>query len=188
MTPDLELTDGAVLLRAPTEHDVDEIYAAIRESLDELVPWMAWAHPDIERIDTAEWVRSTQWAWANDTEFSFAIVDPATGAFLGTCGLNAVDKLNRWANLGYWVRTGCTRRGVATRAASLVAGFGFRDLGLDRIEIMVATPNEPSQRVAAKVGTTREGVLRRRLRVGDTSYDAVVFSLIRDEQDATRRT
>jgi ribosomal-protein-serine acetyltransferase len=84
------------------------------------------------------------------------------------------------------VRTGCTRRGIATRAAELLARFGFGSLGLDRIEIMVATPNEPSQRVAAKLGTTREGVLRRRLRVGETSYDAVVFSLIRDDPDAAR--
>lgn len=187
MTPARELTDGTVLLRPPTEHDVDEIFTAVRESLSELLPWMAWSHPDYERIETVEWVRSTRQAWANDTEYSFAIVDPATGAFLGTCGLNAVDRLNRWANLGYWVRTGCTRRGIATRAATLLAGFGFRDLGLDRIEIMVATPNEPSQRVAAKVGTTREGVLRRRLRVGETSYDAVVFSLIRDDEPDVRR-
>jgi len=181
-----ELTDGTVLLRAPTGHDVDEIFTAVRESVPELLPWMAWSHSDYERIETAEWVRSTQQAWANDTEYSFVITDRVTGAFLGTCGLNAVDRLNRWANLGYWVRTGCTRRRIATRAATLLAGCGFRDLRLDRIEIMVATPNEPSQRVAAKIGTTREGVLRRRLRVGETSYDAVVFSLIRDEQDVTR--
>jgi RimJ/RimL family protein N-acetyltransferase len=31
------------------------------------------------------------------------------------------------------------------------------------------------------VGAVREGVLRRRLHVGDVSHDAVVFSLIRDE-------
>jgi RimJ/RimL family protein N-acetyltransferase len=186
MAPARELTDGVVLLRPPTDGDVDEIFAAVSESLPELLPWMAWTHPGYERIETAEWVRSTQQAWANDTEYSFAIVDPATGSFLGTCGLNAVDRLNRWANLGYWVRTGWTGRGVATRAARLLAAFGFDDLELDRIEIMVATPNEPSQRVALKVGTTREGVLRRRLRVGEASYDAVVFSLIRDEQDITR--
>ena len=177
-----DLTDGTVLLRPPTDGDVEAIFGAVRESLAELVPWMAWSHPDYERIETAEWVRSTRQAWANDTEYSFAIVDAANGTILGTCGLNAVDRVNRWANLGYWVRTGCTRRGIATRAATLVAEFGFRDLGLDRIEIMVATPNEPSQRVAAKLGTTREGVLRRRLRIGATSYDAVVFSLVRDDE------
>jgi ribosomal-protein-serine acetyltransferase len=176
-----ELADGAVVLRPPTERDIDEIFAAVRESLAEVVPWMAWCHPDYARVETAEWVRATEQAWANDSEYPFAIFDRASGLLLGTCGLNAIDRLNRWANLGYWVRTSATRNGVATRATTLVAGFAFRELGLDRVEILAATGNEPSQRVAENVGATREGVLRRRLRVGDVSHDAVVFSLIRDE-------
>ena len=176
-----ELDDGVVLLRPPTEGDIDEIFAAVRESLAEVGPWTAWCHPDYQRVETAEWVRSTEQAWANETEYPFAIFDCASGRLLGTCGLNAVDRLNRWANLGYWVRTTATRRGVATRAAELVAAFAFRELALDRVEILAATGNEPSQRVAVNVGAVREGVLRRRLRVGENSHDAVVFSLIRDE-------
>ncbi len=176
-----ELDDGVVVLRPPTEGDIDEIFTAVRESINEVVPWMAWCHPDYQRVETAEWVRSTEQAWANDTEYAFAIFDRASGAVLGTCGLNAVDRLNRWANLGYWVRTTATGRGVATRAATLIAAFGFRELGLDRGEILAATGNEPSRRVAGNVGAVREGVLRRRLRVGEASHDAVVFSLIRDE-------
>jgi RimJ/RimL family protein N-acetyltransferase len=175
-----ELGDGTVVLRPPGEGDVDDIFAAVRESLAELVPWMVWAHPGYLRIETAEWVRATSQAWANDTEYSFAIFDRESGALLGTCGLNAIDRVNRWANLGYWVRTAATRRGIATRSATLVAAFGLGELGLERIEILAATGNEPSQRVAANIGTTREGVLRRRLRVGEASYDAVVFSLVRD--------
>lgn len=182
-----ELGDGVVALRPPADSDVADIYAAVRESLPELLPWMAWSHPDYRRIEAAEWIRSTGQSWANDTEYSFVIHDPADGSFLGTCGLNGLDRLNRWANLGYWVRTGATRRGIATRAATLIADFGFRQLGLDRIEILAATENEPSQRVATKVGAVREGVLRRRLRVGASSYDAAVFSLIRDDWVDHRR-
>jgi ribosomal-protein-serine acetyltransferase len=177
------LDDGVVMLRPPTEGDVDAIFTAVRESIPEVVPWMAWCHPDYERIETAEWVRSTEQAWANDTEYPFVICDGANGAVLGTCGLNAIDRLNRWANLGYWVRTTATGRRIATRAATLVAAFGFRELGLDRIEVLAATGNAPSQGVAVNVGAVREGVLRRRLRVGDVSHDAVVFSLIRGEWD-----
>ncbi len=70
---------------------------------------------------------------------------------------------------------------MATRAATLVADFGFAELGLHRIEILAATGNAPSQHVAARVGAVREGVARRRLHVNDTTHDAVVFSLIRDE-------
>ena len=65
-----------------------------------------------------------------------------------------------------------------TRGAGLVAGFGFGELGLGRIEILAAVGNLRSQGVAERLGALREGVLRRRLRVGDDVQDAVVFSLV----------
>jgi ribosomal-protein-serine acetyltransferase len=59
-----------------------------------------------------------------------------------------------------------------------VARFGFEELKLNRIEIVVATGNHRSQKVAEKVGAVCEGVLRRRLMVRETIYDAVMFSLV----------
>ena len=38
------------------------------------------------------------------------------------------------ANVGYWVRTGQTGRGIATAAVRLVARFAFEELGLLRLE------------------------------------------------------
>lgn len=174
-------TDEVVALRPPTERDLDDVYAGVCESRPELEAWMAWCHPGYGRADAANWLRLAEQGQADGTEYSFVIVECATGAALGTCGLNAIDRVNRWANLGYWVRTPATGRGVATRAATLAADFGFAELGLHRIEILAATGNAPSQHVATRVGAIREGVLRRRLHVNETSHDAVVFSLIRDE-------
>jgi ribosomal-protein-serine acetyltransferase len=63
----------------------------------------------------------------------------------------------------------------------LVARFGFEELNLNRIEIIVATGNIPSQGVAMKVGASREGRLRKRLVVRDHVYDAIIFSLIPED-------
>ena len=174
-------SDDEVELRPPTARDVDAIYAAVCESLPELVTWMTWCHPGYARGETSDWVRHAEQARTGGTEHGFLIVDRREGRVLGGCGLNALDRANRGANLGYWVRSSATGRGVATRAATQVADFGFAELGLDRIEIIAATGNLRSQHVAARVGAVREGVLRRRLLVNDVSHDAVVFSLIRDE-------
>jgi len=59
-----------------------------------------------------------------------------------------------------------------------MAYFGFRNLDLNRLEILIAVDNRASQRVAEKVGAVREGVLRNRLVVRDKVHDAVMFSLI----------
>jgi RimJ/RimL family protein N-acetyltransferase len=80
--------------------------------------------------------------------------------------------------MAYWVRSSQIGRGLATAAVKLLAGFGFDELGLNRLEIVVAKGNFPSQRVAEKAGALREGELRRRIQVRDRIFDVVMFSLI----------
>jgi len=92
-----------------------------------------------------------------------------------------LNRVHQMANLGYWVRTSAAGRGVATRAARLVARFGFAQLDLHRIEILAAVDNIGSQKVAEKAGAVREGVLRKRLLINGESQDAVIFSLLPED-------
>ena len=179
MQHELQLDDGsAVLIRPYQPDDVPLLYEAVRESINEVAPWLPWCHPDYALEESRGWIETRAEARAQGTEYDFAMIDTARGRLLGGCGINALNRANRFANLGYWVRTSRTRRGVATAAARCLAAFGFRELGLIRIEIVIATANTASQRVAEKLGATREGVLRNRILVRDRVHDAVMFSLI----------
>jgi len=62
-----------------------------------------------------------------------------------------------------------------------VARFAFKELELNRVEIVIATENKTSIRVAEKIGALREGILRKRIVVSDTVYDAFMFSLLTDD-------
>jgi len=174
----LRLTDDVVELRPPRRTDVTELYFAIRESMETLLPWMAWAHPAYNEVDAGEWVRRAARAFSDGQEFQFVMREVATGGLLGCVGLNGIDRLNRWGNLGYWIRTSCERNGFVTRATKLVSSFGLTELNLSRIEILAAVGNTKSQAVAERAGAQREGVLRRRLRVGEVVQDAVVYSIV----------
>jgi RimJ/RimL family protein N-acetyltransferase len=177
----VELQGDALRLRPFRLDDAEAICAAVHESLSELLPWLPWCHPQYTIDDTREFLRGRAAAHENDGEYGFAVLERAGGRFVGACGVNQIDKANARANLGYWMRTGATRRGYATQATLIVARWAFAALELERIEIVAAVGNEASQRVAAKAGATREGIARRRLRVRDRSLDAVVFSLLRDD-------
>ena len=107
--------------------------------------------------------------------------DTATGHFLGGAGLNHVNRVHRFVNLGYWVRTDQTGRGVATAAAQLAARYAIEELGFVRVEIVVEVENLASQRVADKTGARREGLLRRRLMNRENPRDAVMYSLVRED-------
>lgn len=175
---ELELSSDGITLRRYRATDVPLVYEAARESISEISPWMSWCHPDYSIEESATFVLSRDDAWAHQVDYSFVITDSETGTFLGSVGLNYFNRDHLFANLGYWVRTSRTRRGAATTATILTARFGLRDLGLQRIEIVVAVANKASQRVAEKAGARKEGVLRNRLSIHGQPHDAVMYSLI----------
>jgi ribosomal-protein-serine acetyltransferase len=166
-----------VSIRPFRMEDADELFEAVRESIGELSPWMPWCHSDYSISDARDWIGKKIAAFESRDEFHFAIVDGG-GHLAGVCGLNGISRENRVANLGYWVRSSKSRRGIATRAARLLADWAFQNSGLHRLEILVAIRNLPSLRVAAKAGAVWEGVLRARLQNRGVSHDAVLFSIV----------
>ncbi len=76
------------------------------------------------------------------------------------------------------MRASRQREGIATRAVRTMAEFGFAELGLMRIEIVVAEGNVSSAGVACKAGALYEGLARNRLVVGGVSVPAWMFSMV----------
>ena len=172
------LTNGKIMLRPFKLQDAEPSYKAICESMDELIPWLQFCHPDYSIEETRLWLSSRDEDWKAGKSYDFAILDAESSAFLGGCGLNQVNDECKMANLGYWVRTVRTGSGIATAVVLLLAKFGFKELKLNRIEIMVDVENKRSQRVAEKTGAVREGILRNRLIIHSKVRDVVLFSLI----------
>src|SRR5215471_10720576 len=160
--------------------DTLALYEAVLESADALKSWMPWCHSEYRISDTREWIETQIEAFEHGDQYQFAIV---SGDFeiMGVCGLNGIQPQNRLANLGYWVRTSACGRGIATKAARLVAQWAFANTDLDRLEIVVAVGNLASLRVAAKVGAVWEGMLRGRLRMNENAHDAILFSIMRGD-------
>jgi ribosomal-protein-serine acetyltransferase len=179
-----ELRAGTLLVRPFRAADIDAVYEAVRESIEEVSPWLPWCHPDYAKEETSAFILSRDEAWRSEDELSFGVFDSETGGFLGGVGLNQINRRYQMGNLGYWVRTSCAGRGVASTAARRVARFGFDMLGLQRIEIIAAAGNRASQRVAEKTGALLEGTLRKRLLVNGHPQDAVLYSLVAEDMKA----
>jgi [ribosomal protein S5]-alanine N-acetyltransferase len=88
---------------------------------------------------------------------------------------------HRSGELGYAVRREDWGKGYATEAASLMLEFGFRTLGLHRIQAACGPKNRSSQRLLAKLGFTPEGRIRDHVFTKGAWRDSLLYSILDDE-------
>ena len=150
----------------------------MRESVNDLCLFMTWCRPDYSLADARAFIAKSNSDWEKGEQYDFAVLSARDEILLGSVGLNRINRANRSANIGYWVRRTRTRRGVATAALRLVAEFGLKNLGLQRLEILVPGHNWASRRVAERAGAKFEGVLRNRVVLTNKLHDARLYSLI----------
>ncbi len=178
MFPFLKISDNGITLRPFEFGEENELNKAVHESLPELKPWMTWANEEYSSDMARNFIAITRAQWSSGTMYAFAIVDSVTGEFLGGCSLSHIHPVYHFCNLGYWVRSSRHGKGIAGHAARLAAHFAFEKVKLIRTEIVIADGNQPSKRVAEKIGAHYEGILLNRMVVGKDFYDAHMFSLL----------
>jgi RimJ/RimL family protein N-acetyltransferase len=167
-----------VSIRPYEDCDAPALYEAARESTADVFPWLPWCHPDYQIAEAREWIARQIENHQEGTEFHFAIISE-NSQLLGGCVLVQINAVHRFANLGYWVRTSASGCGVASAAVHELVQWAFSHTELERLEIVAATENLRSQRVAEKAGAHREGVVRSRLLLHGRFHDSVLYSIIR---------
>jgi ribosomal-protein-serine acetyltransferase len=167
-----------VRLRLLEESDVDELHALIEDNRDHLARWLAWAETQT-REDTQAFVRRTRSQFAADDGFQQAIV--CDGRISGVVGLPGVEPLSRSTGIGYWLAEGCQGRGIMTTAVGALVDYAFGPLGLNRVEIRVATENGRSRAIPERLGFTQEAIFRRAERVSTRQLDMAVYSVLAAE-------
>lgn len=178
MFPFTKLTDNIITIRPFEFGEENELHKAVQESLTELKPWMSWANESYTSEVAGNFIAITRAQWSTGGMYAFAIADGQSGQILGGCSLSHIHPVYHFCNLGYWVRTSRHGEGIAGRATKLIAHFAFEKVKLIRAEIVIAIGNEPSKRVAEKVGAHYEGILLNRMVVGKAIYDAHMYSLL----------
>jgi RimJ/RimL family protein N-acetyltransferase len=63
----------------------------------------------------------------------------------------------REAALGYWMSPAARGEGLAVAASRLLCDWGFRELSLRRIELLIEPSNVASHRVAERLGAVADG-------------------------------
>ena len=103
------------------------------------------------------------------------------GRLIGTCGYWRWDNKHHHAEIGYDLWPDYWGQGLMPEALRALIRYGFEMMALNRIEATTHTENRRSQRVLAKLGFQREGLLREYYYREGAYNDQILFSLLRSE-------
>lgn len=168
-------------LRMFTVDDADALFELTMASKPYLREWLGWLDY-IETVDDSK--RNIEGRINGLIETggypkSFAII--YQGELAGTVGYNELDRGIRCGTIGYWLGQAFQGKGIMSQALETLIEYGFRDLGLNKIEIRVATGNVKSRALPERLGFKEEGVLREAEWLYDHYVDHVVYGLLRKE-------
>ena len=142
-----------------------------------LLPYARWQ----SMADAEAWLRRMEGIQATGLALQFVVIDKSSGLAIGTCLLFRYEEGSARAELGYALGRSHWGRGLMQEALTALVGCAFGAMALRRLEAEVDTRNAPSARLLARLGFTKEGLLRQRWVTKGAAKDVEIYGLLRDE-------
>lgn len=172
------LDSGEIVLRQINLSDCTEMY-------------VNWLHdPEVNRYLETRWEKQTmssikafvQSQRENDHSILLTIRLASDDKHIGNIKIGPINRHHQHADISYFIGDKeFWGKGIATRAINLVAGFGFHELNLHRVEAGAYAAAVGSWKALEKNNFIREAVFRKQV-VSDGEYmDAYRYGLLASE-------
>lgn len=155
-----EIHTPRLSLREPQSGDAAVMFASACESIEELIPWMPWAHasPTLEESEVFSRLSLARHAMRQVLDWRIYRKEPCE--YVGNLGLHHIQWETPSFEIGYWIRTPLTGCGYATEAVAVLTDFAFAHFKDVRVEGRPDERNLRSRRVLERAGFELEGILR----------------------------
>jgi ribosomal-protein-alanine N-acetyltransferase len=174
-----EIETQRLLLRKMRLDDAEAMFAYASDPA--VARYVLWdTHHSIE--DSESFLRLAIEGYERGDFGGWGVVLKDSGAFIGTCGLDAgYAPEHARAELGYVLSREYWGKGLMPEAVRAIIAFGFARADLNRIEARCIAANLASARVMEKAGMTYEGTLREREFIKGAYRDMKLYSILRRE-------
>jgi len=176
-----------ILLRPLRPGDGAAIFDAVKESREQIAPWLPWVEKTQTPSDSEEAARRGAARWLLREDLMVGIWDKSTDCYLGGSGLHRIDWTVPAFEIGYWLRTSAWGQGYASEAVQTLCRFAFESLGANRVEICCSAANDRSAAVPKRLGFALEARLRNDGRDRDGELrDMLIFALTPDDYNKAK--
>ncbi len=143
-------------------------------------------HEDMSPLKTLEEAKSMIQSFSERLDrlkgIFWGIVRKKDDILIGTCGYHCwFNPPHLRGRIGYDLWRECWGQGLMTEALRVVITYGFKKMGLNRIEALVGSKNYRSINLLNKLGFQQEGILREHCYWNGDFQDEICFSLLKRE-------
>ncbi len=172
------IVDEEITLQAASEAVAEEKLAGILASRDQISPWLPWVHYyDENGLETLKkYQKEKLLEFEAKTCYSYDIF--FKGKFAGNVEVMKVSESNHRCELGYWLISSMTGKGIMTRAVKKIIKVVQDDLKIHRVEIMAAEDNKASRAVIERVGGQLEGISKDYLYLEGKYHNLAIYGII----------
>jgi RimJ/RimL family protein N-acetyltransferase len=177
--PQPQLSDGVVALRPWCRED-----APVKASWGRDPAIVRWTELPANTTEEAvlKWATQAEKARQAGRAVALAIIDATAGTVLGSCDIRRPDPEDAaLGEVGFLLAEEARGHGVATRAVGLLVDWGFRELGMARVQGLVHPDNPRSARVLERLEFRREGLLRNYRDGKAGREDRILFAVLPEE-------
>lgn len=165
-----------LVLREVTNEDADSLLSYLS---DEEVTKHMGLPPFTSTQDALDEIGWYQSIFENGTGMRWGITVKGEDRVIGSCGFLNLSQKHHRAEIGFELSREYWGKGIAGEALHAVAAYGFKLLGLNRIEALIEPANSPSQKLVEKTGFLREGLLRDYEYTQGKFDDLYMYSMLR---------
>lgn len=141
--------DDEVCLRQLRSDEAKVIFDAVDSNRDYLSAWLPWVEHTVSVDDSEKFIADTLRHRHEGSLYGYAIV--VDGKPAGHISLMHLTD-GKEPEIGYWIDSKVSGRGITTKAANTLTEFGFDTLDLKKIIIKAQPDNIASNKIAEKLG------------------------------------
>ena len=166
-----------ITLKELEQDDIQAIFDIINSEREYLSKWLPFVDYTLEITDTQNFINNLEISETKDLTYAIYYLNK----FVGLAGLKDPDYDNKKIEIGFWIAEKYQHKGIVTLSCRKLIEHAFINLEMNRIQLRAATENIKSQKVAERLGFSKEGIERDGELHKRGYVDLVVYSLLKKE-------
>ncbi len=160
------------------------LFDLIDANRDYLGEWFPWVEDTRAVSDIQAFTKRSVTGFANGRELVCAI--EYQDSIVGIISYNRIRADLKKVEIGYWLAESAQGQGVMSRSCKCLMLHAFENMGMEKVEVHVATKNRPSRELCERLGMTLEGVVGNAEKLSTGIVDHAIYGLYKPGKEARR--